>query len=291
MDIDYCPNKSIEYYCFPYEKSKGFTELMMLVMQTKRSPELLNQIEKILKINPEIINEKNDKGYTALMLASINSTNETISLLIKYKADLNLQSPSGFTALTYSCLYNKNNNDAIRILVKAGAKLNLLTMGSASPLNLACQFCDNEIIELLINAGADLNHLDSNNRCALSHLIGRKNGPAVQMLIEAGVNIGVHKTLYMTDNNVIKHFVTGLENLTYKKNYKQFTYKFILKQIPMQRNIIRYSPGNMGSKISELHFNLQNFNTEITIDEKIINYLGIYHENDIMEKISQYLSY
>ena len=74
--------KNIKFRCSSNIKSKGFTLLMFLVMNTHKYPELNNEIEKYR----DTIDKKNELGWTALILASRNSNGdsnvETIKLLL-----------------------------------------------------------------------------------------------------------------------------------------------------------------------------------------------------------------
>lgn len=54
------------------------------------------------------------------------------------------------------------------------------------------------------------------------------------MLIEAGANNLCRLNL---KENIIPYYNIGLTNLEYKKNYKQFTFKFVLKRLPIAQTI------------------------------------------------------
>ena len=95
MSINYsdllnCDNNE-EYMCSNYTKSKGFTPLMKLVMSTKLNPNL----NKYIKNHIDIINEQNEKGWTALMLAcrnsNIYSSFDTVKILLEHGSDVNIK--------------------------------------------------------------------------------------------------------------------------------------------------------------------------------------------------------
>lgn len=50
-----------EHKCSKIVKSKGFTTLMKLVMQTSEKPLIINDIKKYLEQNPSEINKQNEK--------------------------------------------------------------------------------------------------------------------------------------------------------------------------------------------------------------------------------------
>ena len=55
----------------------GFTELMVLIMETNKNPENINKITNILINNPEEIDKQHNNGSTALMFASKYSNTES----------------------------------------------------------------------------------------------------------------------------------------------------------------------------------------------------------------------
>lgn len=99
---------------------------MKMVLQTKKHLEYINGIHKY----SNIINNKNKKGWTALILACMNNTIcsniETIRELIKNGADLDLQNDFSETALMIAVLHvqSGNNIEVVKELIKNGAQLN-----------------------------------------------------------------------------------------------------------------------------------------------------------------------
>jgi uncharacterized protein len=80
--------------------------------------------DAILELNSIDINEKNNKGYTALMMAIYNGQNRRARILLDKGANINLRSKDGLTAID---LAHKTNNDYIinYIKQKFTKKLNL----------------------------------------------------------------------------------------------------------------------------------------------------------------------
>ena len=120
-DLYAIPDKTTQYMCDIYYRSRGFTYLMKLVLSVAIYPEALN----IIKNNLSEINAVNDRGRTALHLACCNSntvsTIECVKLLIDANADVNIKDDDGYTALYYASI--KNHNETIDILVRAGANI------------------------------------------------------------------------------------------------------------------------------------------------------------------------
>ena len=82
-----------EYPCSPVTTSKGFTNLMYLIINQK-----IILKEDLEKLKSEI-NEKNEKGWTALMIACRNSNTKssikTVKLLLDYGAKVDVQNNNG----------------------------------------------------------------------------------------------------------------------------------------------------------------------------------------------------
>ena len=228
-DINDKPSIEKEYYCTHNILSSGFTLLMKLVLLTKKNKEAFFLIGNLLNENPATINQQNNEGWTALMLAVRNSntcsTENTVEILINMGADLNLQDNNGATALGHSQIIKENNifkmlvdagadvnlqnidglsvlmglvinNDAniiekVKILIDAKADVNLQDKYGRSTLILACEYDNEEIIQLLINAGAYVNLRDNYDQTALIPACNRfiSNITIVQLLINAGIDI------------------------------------------------------------------------------------------------------
>jgi len=78
-----------------------------------------------INLNPFIINEKNDKGWTALIIAAYNGYNNITDFLLKSNANPNLPNLKGTTPLMYAkdCCQNSGNTHGIKALINAGAKI------------------------------------------------------------------------------------------------------------------------------------------------------------------------
>jgi len=125
LDIYKGPDPNIEYFCSNDAKSKGFTLLMKWVLLTKKCPHLNEKIKNYIKSHPKEINKKNEKGWTALMLASLNSRNksneETVKILIDAQCNLNLQNNNGWTALMMAsrCSGSESTEGTVKMLIDA----------------------------------------------------------------------------------------------------------------------------------------------------------------------------
>ena len=159
------PDPNFEYQCSLETKSKGFTLLMKLVLLTKEHPFINEYIKEYIQSSNEL-DKKNEKGYTALMLAcmysSTKSTEETVKILIDSGCDLNSKNYRGWSALMYS---SKNSGsysseNTVKLLIDAGAIVNTLDHEGWSALSLAClndKTQSHNTLKMLINSGTDIN--------------------------------------------------------------------------------------------------------------------------------------
>lgn len=126
------------YKCYRDVSSSGFTPLMHAVMSNN-----LDEIKRIICNCPEEINKKNDRGWTALMLAAANSradsSEEAVRLLIDAGCDLDLQEEYGYTALMHAVRFsNTNSSEAtVKMLIDAGCNIHLYDRNYSTALILA----------------------------------------------------------------------------------------------------------------------------------------------------------
>lgn len=114
-------------------------------------------IKSILKINPELINERcGSKNYTPLHAACGSSgTTVTVKYLISLGADINAIDIQGYTPLRNACVNNLIG--IVKVLIQSGAHVNVKNDKGLTPLFSACIFGHVAIARMLIRAGADIN--------------------------------------------------------------------------------------------------------------------------------------
>lgn len=192
-----------EYMCSPNTKSKGFTKLMMLVMMTGEFPSLNSEIRKMITNDPKSINDVNEEGWTALMLAcrnsKTNSTERTVEILIELGANINIQEKDGWTALMLAVTYsNKNSTDrTVDMLLKAGADLNIQNKNGNTALILAVDHYNNEstkeTFKTLMKAGANINIKNNREMTALMLAFEDGKQEVVEIFIETKVKSEMEK--------------------------------------------------------------------------------------------------
>jgi hypothetical protein len=172
------PDPAVEYYCYSNVKSAGFNLLMKLSLLTREYREAEVYIKNLIKKNInqyDTINKKNDKGWTALMLAVANinrySTENTIKILLEAGADSNVKNNNGSTALMLATVIaGYDSKNIINMLIGYGSDINSQDSYGFTALMLCItnnRFCTEKIVMTLLEAGANVNIQDKNGNTAL----------------------------------------------------------------------------------------------------------------------------
>uniref|UniRef100_A0A6G6ADR8 Ankyrin repeat-containing protein n=1 Tax=Borely moumouvirus TaxID=2712067 RepID=A0A6G6ADR8_9VIRU len=291
--------------CSQYTISKYFTKLMYLIITERNHPNGHQRIINYLKDNKnrQKINQKNEKGWTALMIACRNSniwsSIETVKLLLKFGADVNLQNNDGWTALMLASRNsNKSSNiGTVKLLLEANSNINLqnndgLTalMLSSGNLNKICI----KTIKLLLNYNSD-----PNIKCI--------NGFTVFKYVSKQVNLtNIFETLLLLlDHGANKYYEikTGSFNeeqlkiyyeLLAQKNYYKMTMDYIHKTIKNHVNKILYNPNSIRSQLLFMKLVSENNSVEKCITFKnleIFDYLAIYDLDSLKIKLCDIFKY
>jgi len=159
-----------------------FINLRKLVKLTNKHSKLNNYLEEYLKIYNNNINDLDKDNRSALHIAcrnvSKNSTEKTIEILIKYGANVNLQTDNGVTSLMYASHLSgtESSEQVVKMLILAGADVNLQSHYGLNALHLSASFTNtnstNNTVKLLVDAGININLQNYEGQTAL-HLVCR----------------------------------------------------------------------------------------------------------------------
>jgi len=128
MDL---PNPHKKYKCSNNIKSTGFQLIHKLTMLTRKNPDAFDILIDYLNENPSTINNINDEGWTALMLAvrnsNIDSSEKTVQMLLENGADPNIQDNTGWTSLMMAVRYSNTDSSekTVQMLLENGADTNI----------------------------------------------------------------------------------------------------------------------------------------------------------------------
>lgn len=134
---------------FLYKNEKNWTALMMAAANTNSYSN--NEIVKLLLEYNTDTNAVDVFGRNSLLLSCYNSSFKTIKLLIENGYDINIKDIYGYTALTIICVYSniKNKYKTIKFLLKNGSDPNIKTTFGWSCLFLLLNKNDNIDLKIL----------------------------------------------------------------------------------------------------------------------------------------------
>ncbi len=203
-------DSNVEYPCSSITKSSGFTPLMHAVMAKdleKVKELILNNSGECKEGNnsKEFVNIKNTIGWTALHLACRNSNIgnkeiglEIVKLLLKNRANPNLQDNDGWTALMTASRFSNTESsiEIVELLLKYGANPNLQDNDGWTALILASRFSNEEssieTVEILLKNGANPNLQDNDGWSALMlasrYSYEESSIETVELLLKNGAN-------------------------------------------------------------------------------------------------------
>ena len=167
-------------------------------------------IESVLNFiqNGVNLNVQNEKGFTALMIASEAGHLELTEELIKARANLNTQSLLGNTALIHAI--TENRTDCVMKLLEAGAKCDIQGSNGETALIKALRHKRKDCFEALLDLGADPNVLSNTNVTALMFAVVSKMFDCAERLIRAGADVNRAPAIFLAMGNE-KLFKTLIE--------------------------------------------------------------------------------
>ena len=164
-------NPNTKYHVSEIIESRGFTMVMKYSLMGQ-SDLLHKHLTALLKIGGQslvkyVVNQKNNVGWTPLMLACRHaatiSNTTTIKILLENGADINSLNNLNETALSIASAYSNtdSNPETIKLLIDNKADLNVQDVHGNTPLMNACTYLCNfsniETVKLLIDGGANVN--------------------------------------------------------------------------------------------------------------------------------------
>ena len=127
-----------------------------------------------------------DEYKSLITLATYNSSNEIIELLIKHGGDVNKKDDKGYIAIHFAALNGRT--DTVKILLRAGSKFDPQTEDKNTPLAFAADGGHLETMKVFLPLGCNVNNVDKNKDTPIHYASynGMKEG--VKLLIEHGAN-------------------------------------------------------------------------------------------------------
>lgn len=126
------------------------------------------------------INEKNEKGVTALMWACGSGYVKVIEYLIENKADLYIKGKANWTALSMAAYYGHVN--AVKALLNKGFEIKTEIKITSSPLYLAAEAGQADMVEILLEHGYDFKDEDERGISTFAIMVNENHTGAFEKL-------------------------------------------------------------------------------------------------------------
>jgi len=114
---------------------------------------------QLIADHPTIINLKDSKGDTPLLIAIGNDDRDWAGFLLNKGADPNISGRDGDTPLIEAS--KKGSDDVAEWLIGLGARIDEPNKAGETPLIIAVQQRDVRLVKLLLEHGADPDHTDA----------------------------------------------------------------------------------------------------------------------------------
>ena len=159
-------------------------------------------VSLLLKLKADL-SIANIDGYTSLHFAAVaDCSADTVLQIIEYGADVNAVDKRNRTALLLSCL-NVNSCSIVKILLAAGADPIIADDEGFSCLHAAIYgHCSKETLQALIDHGADIDAKKEDGTNALLSACTKGQSESVRFLLEAGADVNITSP----DGNTSLHF-------------------------------------------------------------------------------------
>jgi len=125
----------------------------------------LAKVTELLKNNPELVNSKDDNGWTPLHNAAFQGNKSMVELLLAQKADVNAKTKSSTTPLHFASL--RGFKDVVPLLLAAKANIDSVSIDGETPLHMAAQYGDIDVVKLLVGHKANINVKDNDGQTPL----------------------------------------------------------------------------------------------------------------------------
>lgn len=122
-------------------------------------------VQASLSKQPGLINAKDDRGSSPLLLAAYYNHKDLVSYLLEQGAAVDEKDGAGNTALMGVCF--KGYTEVARLLIDAGADVNARNGMGGTCLTFAVTFKREDMAHLLIEKGADIHAADAQGNTAL----------------------------------------------------------------------------------------------------------------------------
>jgi ankyrin repeat protein len=137
------------------------------------------EMKELIEKNPNSINEKNENGFTPLILACYRGNNLVATFLVNKVKDIDATSDMG-TALMACAV--KGNVEIAKLLLEKGCNPNITDANGTTALIYATQFKNTELIKALLKHNADKTKIDKKGKTAFEYAVFSGNEEIINLL-------------------------------------------------------------------------------------------------------------
>ena len=139
----------------------------------------VEDLKTLVNKTPEIINTKNENGFTPLILACYKGNVAVAKFLMENSKTINTSSDMGTPLM--ACVV-KGNNVIAELLLQKGANPNLTDNKGTTALMYAVQFQNIDAVKLLLKYKADIEHKDKEGKTAFEFAVFTNNDEIINIL-------------------------------------------------------------------------------------------------------------
>jgi ankyrin repeat protein len=192
------------------------------------------------------LNEQDYSGQTLLYKAVAQNDFETVRILIRHSANVNLAEGAGWTPLHVGLSSGLENSEIIRYLLQNNADVNA-NSGGISPLHLLCGKGTVKNCKLLLSKGSNFELEDSNGWRPIHSACFNGRIDIIMMLLDFGVRTDNFDKLkrFVHDKNIIAAF-----DAVNSKTWNTQTHSFFPKTVKSKiEHFVLLSNSELLSKI------------------------------------------
>lgn len=139
----------------------------------------VQEMESLMKQNPDVINSVNNNGFSPLILACYRGNVDVAKFLMDNVKDVNYKSQEGTALAGLSVKYNK---ELTEYLLNKNADPNITDSTGSTPLFWAVKFGNKELIQLLLKHKADKSQKDSMGMTPFEYAVQTNNKEIINLL-------------------------------------------------------------------------------------------------------------
>jgi ankyrin repeat protein len=140
----------------------------------------IEKVKELYEEYPDIINARDFKGFTPIILASYNNQPAVVDFLLEKGAAVN--SPDGSDNSALMGVSFKGYTEIAKKLIDAGANVHERNTNGATALTFAATFGHIAIAEMLLKKEADVHVQDSRGKSPLDHARIQENWEMYDLL-------------------------------------------------------------------------------------------------------------